>query len=447
MSDAAPPTMPAPSGPGRNAYGWYVVFVLIVAYTLSFIDRQILTLMVEPIKRDLGISDVQISLLHGLAFAVFYTLLGVPIARLADRRRRVTIIAGGVVLWSVMTALCGAARSFAQLFAARVGVGVGEAGLSPAAYSMLADSFDKATLAKAMSIYTGAMYLGAGLALVAGGALIGAIPPMTLPLVGAMAPWQTIFLVVGLPGLAVGLWVGTLKEPARRDSGVGVAQGFPALAEVLAHMRGHLQSYGLLILGFAASGLMWNGSTAWIATFFIRDHHFTAARIGLIFGMILLAIGTGSIVLGGALADHWRRRGKADANIRVGVLSAAMALPFGVAAPLVASPVLSLVLFGLYVFGAAMPYGCAAAAFQEITPNRMRAQVSSIYLLGLNLAGLGLGPTVVALFTEKLFGSPAAVGQALSLTIGLGALASLALLTAARRPYRDSLARMTPTRS
>ncbi|MGH8284862.1 MAG: MFS transporter, partial [Steroidobacteraceae bacterium] len=157
--DAYPPT----------AYSWYVVAVLTVTYTVSFIDRQIMALMIEPIRRDLGITDTQVSLLIGLAFAVFYTLLGVPIARLADRYSRRAIIAAGVAVWCVMTAACGLARNYAQLFLARVGVGVGEAALSPSALSMMSDYFPKRTRGRAVAVYHTGISLGAGLAMIVGG--------------------------------------------------------------------------------------------------------------------------------------------------------------------------------------------------------------------------------------------------------------------------------------
>lgn len=427
---------PAPD----ERYGWYVVFILILAYTISYVDRQILTLMVEPIKASLQITDVEISLLHGFAFAIFYTLLGVPIARLADRYHRVTIISIGVFVWSAMTALCGVSRTFGQLFAARVGVGVGEAALSPAAYSMLADYFGKKNLPKAMSVYTGAIYVGAGLALIVGGTLIGLVEGREFPFVGHMEPWQIVFLLVAAPGLIVGVLVATLKEPVRR--GAAVAAEFPSLGALFAYMNARRSAYALLILGYSAASLMWNAATAWIATFFIRHFEFTAAQIGLVFGTILLVLGSSGIVVGGLIASRWRAAGHSDANVRVGILSALIALPFGVAAPFAGSPGMSLLLFAGFVFGGTMPYGCAAAAFQEITPNRMRAQVSSIYLLVLNLAGIGLGPTVVALFTEKLFGDLKAVGSAISLAIAIGAVLSLILLVLARRPYRIALADM-----
>ena len=172
------PTSDITSDTPSSRYGWYAVAVLILAYTFSYVDRTILTLMVKPIRASLHITDLQISLLHGLAFAIFYTLLGIPIARFADRGNRTRIIMAGIAVWSVMTALCGFARSFGQLFLARIGVGVGEAALSPAAYSMLSDYFRGNALTRALSVYTASIYIGAGLALLIGGALIASVPAM-----------------------------------------------------------------------------------------------------------------------------------------------------------------------------------------------------------------------------------------------------------------------------
>lgn len=414
-------------------YGWYIVFVLILAYTVSYVDRQILTLLVEPIKASLGITDVQVSLLHGLAFAIFYTSLGLPLGRLADRRRRVTIITAGVFVWSLMTALCGMARGFWQLFAARVGVGVGEAALSPAAYSMLADSFGPKNLPRALSAYTGAIYMGAGLALVAGGALIGVMPPLDLPVVGHLEPWQGVFLVVAAPGLLVGLLTATLREPARRGKGSAAAD-FPSLSGVFAYLSERRRAYGLFVLGYSAASLMWNGAIAWIATYFIRAFGLTPSEIGVQLGLVLLVVGTGSIMLGGQLASRWRAAGKKDAGLRVGVLSTAIALPFVVAAPFATTPELALLLYAGFVFGGAMPYGAAVSCLQEMTPNRMRAQVSALYLLGINMGGLGLGPTVVAFVNEHVLGGGADVGKALALTAMVAAPLSIWLMLKARKP-------------
>lgn len=207
---------PSPGQPGF--YPWYATGVLMSAYVLSYLDRQILYLMVGPIRRDLHITDFQFSLLTGAAFGIFYTLMGMPIAWLADSSNRKNLIAAGIAAWSIMTALCGLAQSYGLLFLARIGVGVGEATLSPAAYSYLSDSFDRLRLPRAVSVYALGLFIGAGMALIIGGEVIGALedmPPVMLPIFGQISSWHLVFLTIGLPGLLVALWVSTLREPKR----------------------------------------------------------------------------------------------------------------------------------------------------------------------------------------------------------------------------------------
>ncbi len=201
-------------------YAWYVVIVLTAIYMLSFVDRQILSLLVGPIKRDLAISDTRIGLLQGLSFALFYTVMGLPLGRAADKRNRRNLIAGCVLVWSLFTGLCSVAKSFWTLFLTRIGVGVGEAGLSPAAYSMLADYFPSERLGVAISIYYMGVFLGSGAALLVGGSIVDALvrsPLITLPLLGTIASWRVTFLLVGLPGLVFAALVYTVREPLRRD--------------------------------------------------------------------------------------------------------------------------------------------------------------------------------------------------------------------------------------
>src|SRR5262244_1984001 len=202
----------------RLNYAWYVVFVLMVCLTLSFIDRQILSLLVDLIERDLGISDTAIGWLQGPAFALFYTFMGLPVGWLVDRYSRRAIVAVGVIFWSVMTALCAVAGNFWSLFAARMGVGVGEATLGPAAMSLTTDSFPKEKLGGALSVYAMGIFIGSGLALIVGGAVTEAVkgmPAVALPIVGSIASWRLTFLIVGLPGLLVGLLIYTVREPLR----------------------------------------------------------------------------------------------------------------------------------------------------------------------------------------------------------------------------------------
>ena len=207
-----------------SVYAWYVVLLCMLAYIFSFIDRQILALMIEPIKADLNLSDTQFSLLHGLAFSLFYAFMGLPLAYLADRFSRPKIIAVGIIFWSIATALCGLSKNFIQLFFSRMGVGVGEAALSPAAYSMFSDMFSKDKLGRAVAVYSIGSFVGGGIAFLVGGYVIGLLKDLSLieiPVFGAVKAWQMAFILVGLPGIFIGLlFVLTVRDPKRKGQSV-----------------------------------------------------------------------------------------------------------------------------------------------------------------------------------------------------------------------------------
>src|ERR1700688_1292291 len=229
-------------------YAWYVVFILMVCYALSFVDRQILSLLVGPMKHDLAISDTRIGLLQGIAFAAFYSLMGLPLGRLADTRNRRNVIVVGIVLWSFLTGACSAARSFWSLFLARMGVGVGEATLSPSAFSLISDYFPKEKLGGALSVYSMGIFIVSGLALMAGGSVVDAVtrmPAVPLPLLGSVAPWRLTFLIVGAPGLAIALLLFTVREPIRRQL-LRASDGTPVrlqFHEVVVELRRRWQSF------------------------------------------------------------------------------------------------------------------------------------------------------------------------------------------------------------
>jgi MFS family permease len=425
---------------GGPRYAWYLVGVLCVAYTLSFVDRMILALLVEPIKRDLGISDTQVGLLHGFAFAIFYTTLGVPIARLADRTDRRRLIAAGIAFWSAMTALCGLARGFWELFLARIGVGVGEASLSPAAFSMLADAFPADRLGRALGVYSSAIFAGAGIALLVGGGVAAAAASAAavhLPLVGAVQPWQLTFIVVGAPGLLVALWVLSLREPPRR--GVAIAARQEPLAAVFGWMRRHARAYGCHFAGFALLALVFNATIAWLPSVFVRVHGWSSGQAAFWIGSLLLVCGTTGIVAGGFAADAWRRRGKPDGSMRVGLTSALGVLPFAAAVPAAASPWMAVALLGPLLFFSAFAFGAAAAGLQWLTPPAMRAQVSALFLFVNNLVGIGAGPVAVALLTDRVFGAPESVGMSLAIVGAVAAALAAVVQWAGIRAFDEGV--------
>lgn len=421
---------------------WITVSILMLAYVLSFVDRQILSLLVEPIKRDMQITDTQISLLMGLTFALFYTLCGIPLGRLADTKSRRGLIAVGVLLWSAATAACGLAKMYWHFLLCRIGVGVGEAALSPAAYSLIADSFPSERRATAISVYSMGIYLGSGMALLLGGLVIKAASAqgdVLLPLVGEVRPWQMIFLILGAAGVLFSLLMLAIKEPARRGVGAGVAIPFAEVGRYLAANRRTVWSHNC---GFACLAFAGYGSAAWIPTFFIRSYEWTAADVGMIYGSLVAVFGCLGIVLGGRLADYWAKRGRTDANMRVGVLSAVGALPTVLLFPLMPDSFWASVLLAPSIFFLSMPFGVAPAAIQEIMPNNMRGQASAVYLFVINLVGLGLGPTVVALVTDYVFGYDAALRYSLLLTTSVSVLLAAILLCKGLKPYRESVVRL-----
>ena len=422
------------------AYPWLVVAILMVAYVFSFVDRQILNLLVGPIRRDLGISDTQMSLLMGFSFAIFYTILGIPLGRLADSSNRRGLIAAGLVVWSLMTALCGVARSYWQLFLFRIGVGVGEATLSPAAYSMIADYFPPERRATAISVYAMGIYLGSGIAFLLGGLVIQfavAQGAVTLPLVGDVRPWQLVFVVLGGSGIVFSLAFLLVREPPR--SGVGAGNSVPFRA-VVAHLWRNRRTVLCHNLGFAMIAFCAYGTAAWVPSFFIRTFGWKAGEVGIIYGLIVMVFGCLGILFGGWLTDRWLRQGKPDAALRVGIWASSIAI-VGNVYLLANTGTLAAILIVPSVFALSMPFGAAPAAIQEIVPNQMRGQASAVYLFIVNLIGLGVGPTAVALVTDYGFANDLALKWSLLIVGGLASLAAIALLGAGLKPYRETLQR------
>ena len=391
---------------------WYTVFVLFLAYTFSYVDRVILTILVEPIQRDLGINDSQIALLHGLAFVIFYVGLGVVLGYAADRKNRKCIIVISIITWSLMTAFCGLAKSFGQLFVARAGVGIGEAGLSPAGYSLLGDYFPPHKRGLALGVYTAAIVFGGGVALIIGGLVVQAVsanPTINIPIIGATRSWQAVFFIVGLPGILVGLLAMTLKEPVRRTGESVVTSKHPRVP-FLVQFKRHKSSYLLHILGFSMLSVPFNVTLLWGRPFLSRTMGLTPSQGAYTLGLIMMIFCTAGILSGSALSDRLLKKGHIDATVRVGLIAA-----IGLVVPLALFPFMTtitpacIVLAMILYFGS-FAFGAAPAALQFITQNENRAVMTSLYLLGVSFIGLTAGPTLTGVFTDYVFKDKELIG-------------------------------------
>ncbi len=436
-----------------QSYAWYVAVVLTLAHIVSFLDRQVLALLVEPIKRDLAISDTQMRLLLGLAFAIFYTVMAIPIGRLADRKSRRTIIAVGITAWCAMTAMCGLARNYGQLFLARIGVGVGEATLTPSALSMLSDYFPRHKLGAAIGFYNMGVSVGAGIAFIVGGQIIGFVtesPPITVPYIGELYAWQTVFLFIGLPGFVIAALMATVREPQRRgklvldqDSPVtstAQAEDQISLREAFRFFRARGKTYGGLALTVSGSTILGYGFLSWLTSMYLRTWDWSVPQISVGIGTVLLIAGPIGVNGAGRLADRWFRQGKKDAHLRVMLISAPIMLIASTALPLMPTPELALLMLAPHIIGAAGITAAGGAALMLVTPNQLRGQATAMYYFIISLAGLTLGPTSVALFTDYVFRDEAALRYSMAIIGFFAPLLSVVCTIAMRRSYRRSIA-------
>jgi MFS family permease len=448
-----------PSRPARqqaepwpaSGRAWYAVFVLALGLMVTYLDRGILSLLVEPIKRSLHISDTQMSLLMGFAFVCFYLLVALPIARLVDCKSRRAILGVGTAIWSLTTAISGLARTFGQLFFCRVGAGVGAACSSPASFSMLADLFPREKLPRAFAVLFFGVFLGEGIALIAGGTLAGLflrLSPVTLPVIGTLEGWQLTLIVVGLPGLLIAALMATVREPARRGQmatgGTNAAVALEQLPvkEVLAFLW---RNGGIFIPMFASMGIsavMGFGIRSWAPSFYVRTFHWTIARYGLVQGLLSVSIMPIGSLTGSLFAERLARKGYDDANMRTVVVGQLLALPGMILFPLMPTATLSILLCTAYTFFAFWTNAPMNAALQIVTPNRMRGQVTALFLFVYNVIGFGMGPTVVALFTDFVFHSEKMLGYSMAVaTLILGSLTAV-IMWLGVRPYGRAIARL-----
>lgn len=403
---------PFPSG----WMAWGIVAAFFVAYIFSFIDRMIIGLLVEPIKADLGLSDTQIGLLQGFAFALFYTVAGIPIGRLIDRAPRMKIVAAGVFVWSVMTAICAGVTNFWQFFAARMGVGVGEAVLSPAAYSVISDSFPKRKLGLPMGVYGLGSAVGAGLAFMVGAFVVAAVAnagDVSVPILGEIKAWQVAFLVAGLPGLLIAVMFLFIPEPRRRFSRAEQAATEPVpFKAVLSHMHDNRLYFWSLFVAVGAINLAVLGSISWLPAMLMRSFDMALAPTGWFSGGMLIVGGLIGMIGGGAIMD---RIGGGTPQVRLRFCGwSALIGSFGALLfPLTGSIPLLTVSFILFFSAAAVAVGAAPSVIQQLAPNRMRATISAAYVFVINAIGLGVGPTLTAVIGDTFFPTESGIRYAI----------------------------------
>jgi len=440
------------SGYPSRPYAWAVVAILIATAVLSYTDRQVLSLLVDPIRGELGISDAQVSLLLGTAFALVYGIAGIPLGFLADRTSRRNLIFLGVLVWSVGTLACGLSHTFGQLFSARILVGLGEAVLSPAAISLISDYFPPARRGTAVGFFLSGIAMGIGAAILIGGAVLHAVESGVLagtPLATRPA-WRLVLLLIGAPGLVWSLVILFIREPARRAnanielSATATAapanpNGAPTAAASGEHSRASTWVRVIPIyIVVATASLVDNAVGAWAPSLLIRHFARDPAQVGIQLGFLLTAGFGGGVLLGGWLADRAGSRG--GWTYKLGVCLAASVLILPVSAAINAGE-FNVVMASIPAYFAlsGMVTACGFSAILDVVPNRSRGLAMAISFF-LNVAiGASVGPSAVSAASEYLFGADAGLGPALTLTVASGygvaaatLVASLFLLKAKR---------------
>jgi MFS family permease len=436
-----------------NRSKYYVLALLCCGNLFSTVDRNLIALLASDIKADFHLSDTQLSMLMGLAFVVFYAVAGIPIARIADRSTRKWVVATGILLWSLMTSLTAFSKSFLHFLGTRMGVGVGEASLTPSAYSLLGDLFPRDRLPSAIGIFGLGAGLGWGVALLLGGTVLtwlGDVQSLVIPFIGEMHRWQVVFLALGLPGVVLSaLFALTVREPARaelfakRDISRTTTDPKGTLRDALVVFRSQRAIYSGIFLGMSLNAVVGYGFLSWMPTYMIRSFGWTPAETGLRLGIAVVIGGAGSTVASGYATNFLFARGFSDGPIRASVAALLVAAPLLLAAVTVGHSTLAVLLYTLGLFFVLMPATLSAIAVQYITPNRQRATMAAAFVLTLNLLGFGLGPILVALVTDFVLRSGARIGESLLIVtacmVPLSIVSYLICMPSLRRAVDDLL--------
>lgn len=442
----------APAGDGGDgAIAWpprkdanYSLFVMTIVVLFTVLDRTVLSLLIVPVKEDFGISDTQAALLMGAAFSLPYGIAGVLLGRMADNCVRKNLIAWSIAFWSASTVACGVAQGYVSLMLARMGIGAGESGYGPAAWSIAADYWPREKIAFATATMGMGATIGTGLALFLGGAVLqftSGIPPMDIPGLGVIRPWQWTFVIVGAPGLLWALVVITTREPPRRGLPAGQAAQKVPVRETAAWIMDDWRSYLASVGGMAIKAMLLAVPLSWNSTLIYREFAWPLAKIGMVTGTVSIIVSPIALLLGAKVSEIWTRNGRNDANLRIVFYGTLATVPLMVASPLMPNPYLMIGCNALIGFVGMIGFGPSIAAFQVITPNRMRGQIGALTQFCNHVIAFGLSPLIVALFTDYLFHDEGALKYSMALNaIAMGTI-SLFVIGQGLKPYARSVER------
>ena len=410
----------------KNSYS--AVAILTLAQIFAFIDRQIPSMLVEPIKQDFNLTDSQIALLGGAAFSIFYAIMALPIGYAVDRYQRTKVLGTGIFLWSLMTALAGLANSFGKLFGARIGVAVGEAVMAPTSVSLVSDSFPENKQGKPMGIITAGVYIGIGITLLGGGILIDyltSIGGITLPLIGYLKPWQATFMIVGIPGLVLAIAAFYLKEPQRLEEQIDAQ--LKDRKNVFLHLKEHRKTLIPMFGGLIFMALIFYSFSFWAPTMMIRTFDISLTEVGFILGMITIISSITGTIAAGSAVDYLRNKNYSDAPVRAAMIAVILALPPIISLSFVQSELGAWICIALYLLFISSFAPLGLLAISGVSTGNVKGQTAAIHAFLMMAFGLSLGPQLTAFFTDFVFVDPNLLINSVSLT-GLIVLPISALL-------------------
>ena len=411
---------------------WYMAVVLCLTNTVAFIDRSSMPLLVQQIERDLNITDTQMSFLIGLAFILVYSGLGVPAGMLVDRFSRRGVMSSGILLWATSTTLCGFVTTYPALFAARMGIGMGESVTGPGAMSLVRDAFSPAQRGRAVAIWAMGANIGAGVALLAGGAILHAIgdaPSVTVPILGTIRSWQLVLICCGLMAFPVAALVWTFPEPVRTGRTAASSPSGTSLGEALRYMGARWPIFVPLFLVNGMAIIMFVGQGLWYPVMLQRVWNLSRPEIGFILGIMSLLLGTGSQFSAGIVMDRLQKAGVRTPIPLLGIVIGLLILVPGIMTPLAPSITWAWISLGLYLFIGTSTFTIGTALVTRLTPSSMAGKITSIHFLWVGMVGTAVGATLFASVSDYVFASAGKMAIAYSMSTVTGTLCTLAIIT------------------